>query len=138
MSIFTAMFYGLALFTVVATGLGAYGKPKWYWWAALSSYVCSFLGSFSIGLYLLSFTFALVLLALGHSFRLIHAWWHSACAVALGLGLWWLAVTLIDDYWLFFPFRLLDPWLSGGSNKGGFSGTCIQEDGVLKCTRVRH
>lgn len=137
MPVFTVIFFGLALFTVVATSLGAYGKPRWYWWAAWSSYVCSFLGSFSIGLYLLSLTFMLVLLALGHSFKLIQASWHSACAVALGLGMWWLVVITIDDSLLFFPFRLLDPWLSGGSSGGGY-GTCIEENGVLKCTHVRY
>lgn len=137
MPVFTVIFYGLALFTVVATSLGAYGKPGWYWWAALSSYVCSFLGSFSIGLYLLSLTFVLVLLAMGHSFRLIQASWHSACAVVLGFGLWWFAVTMIDDSLLFFPFQLLDHWLSGGRDGGGY-GTCIEEHGVLKCTHVRY
>lgn len=135
--VFTVIFWTLALFTVVAIGLGAYGKPRWYWWATLSSYLCSFLGSFSIGLYLLSLTFVLVVLALGHSFKQIHAAWHSAFAVALGLGLWWLAVTKVDDSVLSFPFRLLGPWLSGGSTGGGY-GTCSEVNGVLKCRHVRY
>lgn len=136
-SVFTVIFFGLALFTLVAAGLGVYGEPRWYWWAALSSYLCSFLGGFSIGLYLLSLTFVLLFLALGHSLRLLRAPWHSACAVGLGLGFWWLAVLKMDDALLYFPFRLLGPWLSGGSSGGGY-GSCTEVNGVLKCTQVRY
>jgi hypothetical protein len=107
MPLLFVIFYGLVLFTVIAAGLGVSGRPRWYWWAALSWYICSFLSSFSIGLLLLSLTFALASLALGHSLGLIRAWWHAAGAVALGVGLWWPAVMLIDDYWLFLPFHLV-------------------------------
>lgn len=112
MPIFAVLFYGLAGFTVVAIGLGATGRPRWYWWAALASYACSYLSGFSIGLLVLSLTFVLVLLALGHSTGRIRARWHSAAAIILGVALWWLAVTTIDDYWLFIPFAVLDPLLS--------------------------
>lgn len=125
MPILAVIFYGLALFSVAAISLGASGRPRWYWWAALSSYVCSFLSGFSIGLLVLSATFVLLLLALGHRLRLITAWWHSAGAFALGLGLWWIAVTQVDDYWLFLPFQLLDPLLSAGSGGGSFSGAAF-------------
>ncbi|MBP2018707.1 hypothetical protein J2Z79_002122 [Symbiobacterium terraclitae] len=108
MAIVAVLFWALVPFTLVAIGLGVSGKPRWYWWAALSSYVCSFLSGYTIGLLVLSLTFVLVLLALGHSYRLIRAWWHSAAAAALGVALWWLAVLNIDDYWLFLPFTVLD------------------------------
>lgn len=112
MPIIALIFVFLIVFTVVAIVLGTGGRPQLYWWAALSSYVCAFLSSFSIGLYILSLSFALLSLAVGHSFRWIRTLWHSVGAVAIGLALWLLAVLTIDDYVLFFPFRLLDPWLS--------------------------
>jgi len=107
MVIVAVIFWLLAPFTVVAIGLGASGKPRWYWWAALSSYVCSFLSGFSTGLLVLSLTFVTALLALGHASGIIRARWHSVAATALGVALWWLAVTTIDDYWLFLPFAVL-------------------------------
>lgn len=109
-----AIFWGLAIFTVTAIALGAYGKPRWYWWGALTAYLCSFLGGFSIGLYLLSITFVLIMLAAGHSLKQIRSFRHTAVAIAIGLGLWWLAVTWVDDVYLFMPFRFLTPWLISG------------------------
>jgi len=118
------VFYGSALFGLAAGALGALGRPRWYWWAALAAYVCSFLSGFSIGLYLLSAAFVFLCLAAGHAARLIRTRLHAVLAAALGLGLWLAAVLTIDDYWLFLPFHLLDPWLSSGTSGGG-SGVCV-------------
>lgn len=133
MPIVAVIFVCLVAFTVLAAGLGAAGKPRWYWWAALSSYVCSFLSSFSIGLLVLSLTFIFLSLAVGHSSRLVRTRWHSVTAIAISLGVWALAITTIDDSVLFLPFQLLDPWLSGGVSGGGF-GVCTTESGILRCT----
>jgi len=138
MHIFAVIFVCCAAFTVIAAGLGAAGKPKWYWGAALSSYVCSFLGSFSIGLYMLSLTFIFLSLAVGHSFQLIRTRWHSVSAVAISLGLWALAITTIDDSVLFYPCMLLDPLLRGSGVSGGGYGFCTTEGGILQCTHYRY
>lgn len=138
MPVIAVVFVCLAVFTLVAGGLGVTGRPQWYWWAALSSYVCAFLSSFSIELYILSLTFILLSLALGHSFRLVRTLRHAILASVIGLAVWFLAVTLIDDSVLFLPFRLLDPWLSSGGQSGGGSGTCTTEGGILRCTQNRY
>ncbi len=78
-------------------------RPRWYWGAALATWVFSFLGGFSIGLYTLSATFILTALAIGHSLGLIRRTQHSLLAVIGGLSVWLLLITTVDDYWLFFP-----------------------------------
>jgi len=112
MPILAVVFYGLTAFGLYSLFRAIRGEPRWYGWAALASYVCSFLSGFSIGLLVLSVTFVTLVLGLGHRFRLLRSPWYAAVAVPLGLALWWLAVTNVDDYWLFLPFALLQPWLS--------------------------
>lgn len=118
------LFFASVGVCLAATILGIIRHPRWYWAAAFASWLFSFLGSMSIGLYTFSTTVVLATLAAGHSFRLIRRFHHATAAVALGLGLWAALVFTVDDYWLFFPLNaLLDLLLSGGSSGGGGSGT---------------
>lgn len=78
-----------------------------YWLAGLLMYIASFLGSWSIGVYLLVFPFVLWILALAHSFGWVKKYWHNAPFTAIGIILWYLSITNIDDYWLFIPFSWL-------------------------------
>lgn len=105
--ILTVVFYLAALLAVGASLAGARGRPRWYWVAAMLIYLDSFLSGFSIGLYLLSLSFALAALALGHSLGWVRRFWHAALANSTGLLLWYAAVNTVDDYWLFLPFSWL-------------------------------
>lgn len=105
--IFAVLFYLAAPLALVAIIAGAWDHPRWYWVAAGLIYFDSFVSGFSIGLYLLSLSFALAALALGHSLGWVRRFWHSTLAVIVGLLLWFGAVNTIDDYWLFLPFTLL-------------------------------
>ncbi|MDF2627930.1 MAG: hypothetical protein K0R39_1761 [Symbiobacteriaceae bacterium] len=105
--IFAVLFYVAALLAAAAIIAGAWVHPRWYWVAAGLIYLDSFLSGFSIGLYLLSLAFVTTVLALSHSLGWIKRFWHSAAAVAIGMLLWWGAVSTIDDYWLFLPISWL-------------------------------
>ncbi|MFZ3580017.1 hypothetical protein [Virgibacillus sp. DJP39] len=80
---------------------------KKYWLAGLIMYVVSFLGSWSIGLYLLVIPFVLWTLAFAHSFGWAKNSWQNVPFSVIGIILWYLSITYIDDYWLFFPFTWL-------------------------------
>jgi hypothetical protein len=75
--------------------------------AGLLMYIVSFLGSWSIGLYLLVFPFVLWILAFAHFFGWLKGYWQNALFTAIGIMLWYLSITNIDDYWLFFPISWL-------------------------------
>ena len=93
--------------TVVGIAL-SFGVSKSYLWVAtVSSWIASFLASFSIGLYLLVVTFVLLTLATGYSARWIRHGKHLWLAVGAGVGLWLIAVSTVDDYWLFLPLSFL-------------------------------
>lgn len=81
------------------------GRYSYYWVAAASMYVFSFLAGFSIGLYTLSLAFALLAVALAYSTGLAKRPWHAAAAGAAGFAVWAACVFYlnVDDYWLFFP-----------------------------------
>ncbi|WP_301108795.1 hypothetical protein [Sporosarcina sp.] len=80
---------------------------KKYWLAALIMYVVSFLGSWSIGLYLLVIPFVLLMLALAHSFGWVKKGLQNVPFAIIGIILWYVSITNIDDYWLFLPFAWL-------------------------------
>jgi hypothetical protein len=101
------LFYLALPVAVGAIIAGAWVHPRWYWLAAGLIYFDSFLSGFSIGLYLLSLAFALSALALGHSMGWVRRFWHSAFAIGVGVVLWYAAVSMIDDFWLFLPFTWL-------------------------------
>lgn len=63
----------------IITWIGAIKQDyKWYWLAAVCLYIFSFLGSFTIGILTLAFTFIFCMLALGHALNQINNPYHSA------------------------------------------------------------
>jgi len=78
-----------------------------YWLAGLLMYIVSFLAIWSIGLYLLVVTFVLFMLAIAHSFGWVKKGWQNIPFAIIGIILWYLSITFIDDYWLFLPFAWL-------------------------------
>ncbi|NLW23823.1 MAG: hypothetical protein GXY91_00995 [Clostridia bacterium] len=82
-------------------------NPKRYWFVGLIMYIFSLLASWTIGLYLLVFPFVLWTLAIMHSFGLVKKKWLNVPYAIIGIIIWYLSITYIDDYWLFLPFRWL-------------------------------
>jgi len=107
----TIIFYGLLIIVVItmilATIVGIGIKPYVGWFAGLVWYILSFLGSMSIGLYLLVFPFVLWTLSLAHTFGLIKNRKDKGLYITIGLILWIVSMTTIDDVYLFYPFKLL-------------------------------
>ncbi len=105
------IFYGLlillAIMMILATIVGIGIKPHVNWFAGLLWYVLSFLGSMSIGLYLLVFPFVLWTLALAHTFGLTKNRENKGVFIAIGILLWIVCITTIDDVYLFYPFKWL-------------------------------
>ncbi|SFS77022.1 hypothetical protein SAMN05428962_2757 [Paenibacillus sp. BC26] len=79
-------------------------KPNICWLASAVWYVVSFLGSWSNGLLLLFFPFILCTFALAHNIGLIKKLTHAAVSLVIGILLWIISISIIDDYWLFYPF----------------------------------
>lgn len=99
------IFLGLFLLGLFLTFVAIIkNAAKIYWLAGLVMYIVSFLGIWSIGLYLLVIPFVLWLLALAHSFGWVKKGWQNAPFVIIGIILWYVSITNIDDYWLFLPF----------------------------------
>lgn len=103
----TFAFYGLFLIGLIFLVLAMIkvknvaGK---LWLAGVIMYIVSFLGSWSIGLYLLVIPFVLVVLAFAHSFGWVKKGWHNIPFAIIGILFWYVSITYIDDYWLFLPF----------------------------------
>ncbi|WP_066639239.1 hypothetical protein [Desulfolucanica intricata] len=107
MFIFTILFYLSVGITILAIILAIKINPKYYWIGSLTSYFFSFLGSLSIGIYTLSITFALFALALAHKMKWIKNYLYSIVVIMISLIIWILSILIIDDAWLFYPFRLV-------------------------------
>jgi hypothetical protein len=93
----------LIVLGVLATIVAIKVNSKAYWLAGLFMYIASFLSGFSIGLYLLVLLFTLWVLALAHSLNWIKNQLHYVLFVAIGVLLWIISITTIDDYWLYYP-----------------------------------
>lgn len=107
-------FWGLLLAAgVFAARAVVEPSPRWLWFAGFSSWAFSFLGSFSIGLATLVLTFIFFTLATGRALGWITRVWHAVLAAMIGIGLWFISVKLVDDYWLFYPWRGLFSFLNG-------------------------
>lgn len=118
-SIITAIFIGMSteiyIFGFLAWGLlgtavlslvwNVENQARWYFVAALSTYIFSVLASFSIGIYTLSIAFILFAIAVSHLLKFKKRW-QLIIAGLLGFGIWLLLVRNVDDYWLFFPISL--------------------------------
>ncbi len=89
----TALFIGLALSR----------SRRHLWPAVLTSWLGSFLGSWSIGLLTLVVTFVLLAIAIADSRGWLTSSLRVGITVAVGVISWWVAINVIDDYWLFFP-----------------------------------
>ena len=105
--VWVVVFYGTVVLAWACFLLSQLRSPRWHWGTAAAVYVGSFLGAFSIGLYLLVAALVSLALAVGHSLRRIHRWEHAAVAMLLGVVAWAILVTCVDDAVLFFPLRLL-------------------------------
>lgn len=124
MSFWGVVFYAMAATSLVTTGLGVLRDPRWYWAAVISSWIASFLGAFSIGLYTLVITLVTLALAIGHSFGLVKRFHHALVAVVIGVVAWAALVLMVDDLILFYPLhKFLDLVYTGQSSSGSGSGT---------------
>ena len=54
--------------------------------------------------------FVLWTLALAHLFRLLKKRTSYGLSVTIGVLLWFVRITTIDDYWIFSPFSCLLSW----------------------------
>lgn len=106
LNILSILFYLLVALTILAVILAVGVSPKYYWLGALTSYIFSFLGGFTIGLCLLSITFILLALALAHTWGWIHKPLHSMVTISMAVIIWLVSIKTIDDYWLFWPLSL--------------------------------
>ncbi|MCH7665062.1 MAG: hypothetical protein IH936_03910 [Acidobacteria bacterium] len=94
--------------------LGAVERsPRWLSLAAIASWVFSFLGSWSIGLATLVVTFIFFALAAGRALGWITRPIHAGIAMIAGVTLWFISVSLVDDYWLFYPWAKILALLGG-------------------------
>jgi hypothetical protein len=107
MPVLVGLFYALSALTLLCAVLAVYRSPGWYWAAALLAWAVSFLGSFSIGLYTLVFAVVFLALALAYQFRLIKTRLHLVLTIFLGVIVWAVLVSTVDDYWLFLPMKVL-------------------------------
>jgi len=103
MPVVSIVYYSLAILTLACAALAIVRSPRWYWAAALLSWIVSFLGAFSIGLLTLALTFVFLALAIGNQFDWIKTRIHGLVAVLAGVAVWVVAIATVDDYWLFFP-----------------------------------
>ena len=97
------LFWACAILTVVFAALSVSVSRRFLSPAAFTSWVFSFMGSWSIGIYTLAATFVLLALALFHSFSWLRGPVHAVGAVVLGVVAWAVLHRAVDDYWLFFP-----------------------------------
>ncbi|WP_164669848.1 hypothetical protein [Virgibacillus doumboii] len=104
----TYVFYTLVSVTLISVAFAIKGdhQARLYWIAALTSYVLSFLGGFSVGQITVGFTFVFVMLAIAHSFNWVKNGLYYAGFLMLGLVIGGIMVFFVDDYWLFFPFAI--------------------------------
>lgn len=105
----TILLLGSLAATVAFVGLAISTSRRYLWGAVVTSWIGSFLGSFSIGLLTLVATFVLLALALADLFGWLTNGVRAAIAVACGVVAWWILVRYVDDYWLFFPIH----WILG-------------------------
>jgi len=84
-------------------------SPQFYWVAALSNYVFSFLAGFSIGQFTVAITFIFLTLAVGYSLGRIQSKVQYSIYTGTGILFGIIMVTFVDDYWVFYPFWTLLP-----------------------------
>jgi|GEM_PF-5116016 len=103
-------FAGLMLSGAIAALVAIRSDAKGYYWlAGLLLYVACYLGSWSIGILLLVLPIICWTCAAVHSFSRTRRLFSRmpGAAVLAGVLIWLLSIWLLDDAWLFFPFRFL-------------------------------
>ena len=101
------LFWGCAILTLVFSALSVSVSRHFLWPAAFTSWVFSFMASWSIGLYTLVSTFILLSLALFHAFGWLRRPIQAGAAAVLGVVAWAFLYRNVDDYWLFLPVGYL-------------------------------
>ncbi|MEW9050181.1 MAG: hypothetical protein AB2392_03435 [Neobacillus sp.] len=79
-------------------------KPWGFYLVALLLYIFSFISGFSIGLYVFFGVIVFTLLGLGKSFDLFKNKLSYLFVTVASIGIWYVTVRNIDDYYLFYPF----------------------------------
>lgn len=103
---YSLLFVILFLVAILSTVAAMLGKYQYYWVAAISTYIFSFIAGFSIGQMTVGLTFVFLGLAFGTSFKWIKNTLHYIIFIGVGAWIGLLAILFVDDYWLFFPFTL--------------------------------
>ena len=93
--------------TIISVYFAVNKNFKYYWVGGLSSYVLSFICSWSIGLYFLIVPFVLFALAFTHAIKVVKNPFHSALVIIVSIITWWLCINNINDYWLWLPFSYI-------------------------------
>jgi hypothetical protein len=107
MPIFTVIAFSALIVSIVSTFFAIKGKHQLYWIAAIGIYIFSLIAGFSIGQFTVGLTFVLLALASSYSFNLVKTKLHVTTCVGLGILIGVLMVFYVDDYWLFYPIKLL-------------------------------
>jgi hypothetical protein len=80
------------------------GKHNYYWGAALSSYIFSFLAGFSVGQLTVGLPFICIVLAVGYSLKWIRTKVQALLFLGIGILIAYVLVMYVDDAYLFYPF----------------------------------
>lgn len=106
--IFSVIAYTTLLISIVLIFFAIKGKHQLYWIATIGIYFFSFITGFSIGQITVGFTFVLLALAIGYSFKLIKNKLHFTTCLGVGFLVGFFMIAFVDDSWLFFPISLLE------------------------------
>jgi len=97
-----------ALYFTIGVGiLSAYAGFKVHYYFLLVSATAIYIVSFFTGPAPMVFAFIFITLVIANSLKLISSMWHTFTACIFGILLWGAWVLLFDDYWLFYPLKIL-------------------------------
>ncbi|WP_449537583.1 hypothetical protein [Ferdinandcohnia sp. Marseille-Q9671] len=102
--IFSVLAFLSFILFFVTIALAIRGKHNYYWGAALSSYIFSFLAGFSIGQLTVGLPFICLILAIGYSFKWIRTKVQALLSLGIGILIAYVLVIYVDDAYLFYPF----------------------------------
>ncbi|WP_274363677.1 hypothetical protein [Paenibacillus thermotolerans] len=107
MPIFTVIAFSAIIIAVLSLLLAILGKRQFYWISALGIYVFSFIAGFSIGQLTVGLTFIPLTLATGISLGWLKSKADYFLTVVVGILIGVIIVTVVDDYYTFFPLWIL-------------------------------
>lgn len=84
----TVIAYSVLAIALLTVFLAVRIHPYWYWLSAFSMYIFSVLGMLTIGVFTLSLSIILLVLAIAHSLKLIKNKFHTFIAIVVGFLLW--------------------------------------------------